>query len=128
MTVDEWVAAYGRAWEDGDPDAAVALFTDDAVYRSHTSREPNRGRDGIHAYWTEATSDQADVDVEFGQPIVAGRRVAVEWWATMRVGGEELTLPGCLVLRFDEDGLCEELREYWFVEPGHRPAPDGWRR
>jgi hypothetical protein len=126
MTVAEWVDAYRQAWENADPDAAVALFTPDAVYRSHTARDPHRGRDGIRAYWSEATSDQGDVDVEFGQPIVAERRAAVEWWATMQVGGEGLTLPGCLVLRFDEDGLCEELREYWFLESGRRPAPTGW--
>ena len=27
-------------------------------------------------------------------------------------GGREVTLPGCLVLRFTPDGRCEELREY----------------
>jgi uncharacterized protein (TIGR02246 family) len=126
LTLADWLAEYGRAWREADPDGAIALFAEDAVYRSHTSREPHRGRDGIRVYWTEATSDQADVDVQFGVPIVADGRAAVEWWATMRVAGEELTLPGCLVLRFDEDGLCEELREYWFVEPGRRPPPEGW--
>ncbi len=38
----------------------------------------------------------------------------------------ELTLPGCLVLRFADDGRCEELREYWHVESGRRHPPAGW--
>ena len=67
-----------------------------------------------------------------------GRRAVVEWWATMRDGDwaatqgsedDRLTLPGCLVLRFSVDGLCEELREYWNVGfgPPARP-PKGWER
>jgi hypothetical protein len=42
--------------------------------------------------------------------------------------GEEITIPGCLLLRFAPDGRCEELREYWHVEPGRYEPPDGWGR
>ncbi len=39
----------------------------------------------------------------------------------------DVTLPGCLLLRFSEDGLCEELREYWNLETGDRILPQtGW--
>ena len=58
MTVAEWIEAYGRAWRERDADAAAALFID-AVYRAHPPREPHRGREGIHAYWSGATSKQA---------------------------------------------------------------------
>lgn len=38
------------------------------------------------------------------------------------------TLPGCL-LRFDDTGLCEELREYWHVAFGEPLSPpEGWGR
>jgi len=64
--------------------------------------------------------------VRMGTPIVVGDRVVVEWWATMRDDGQEITLPGCLLLRFASDGRCAALREYWHVEPGrHGPHP-GW--
>jgi hypothetical protein len=36
------------------------------------------------------------------------------------------TLPGCLVLRFDDSGLCEELREYWHLEADRCKPPGGW--
>jgi deazaflavin-dependent oxidoreductase (nitroreductase family) len=36
---------------------------------------------------------------------------------------EELAMPGCLLLRFSESGLCEELREYWHIEMGSRIFP-----
>jgi ketosteroid isomerase-like protein len=126
MTVQEWVEEYGRAWREKDSDAVVALFTEDAEYRSSPFRVPDTGSDGIHGYWTRATSTQEEADVVMGTPIVDGNKVAVEWWATMRDDGEEITLPGCLLLRFAPDGRCEALREYWHVEPGrHEPHP-GW--
>ena len=40
--------------------------------------------------------------------------------------GEEVTLPGCLLLRLEDDGRCSDLREYWNVEPGTRDPFDGW--
>jgi hypothetical protein len=126
MTRHEWLEAYRRAWEDADVEAAVGLFTEEAVYRSSPFREPSVGHDGIRSYWAGATATQEETRVRIGEPIIAGDRVAAEWWATMRDEGEDITLPGCLVLRFAPDGRCEELREYWHVEPGHRDPPVGW--
>jgi hypothetical protein len=126
MDVAGWIEAYGRAWRNGDPEAAASLFTEDAVYRSSPFRPADVGREGIRAYWRRATSTQEAVEVVFGEPVVCGRKAAVEWWTTMRDEGEEITLPGCLLLRFDAGGLCEELREYWHVERGRREPPEGW--
>jgi nuclear transport factor 2 (NTF2) superfamily protein len=126
MTAAEWIAAYGRAWRERDPDAAAALFTDDAVYRSHPLHEPHVGADAIREYWRRATSTQQELELRFGTPIVEKDRAAVEWWAQMRVDGDDVTLPGILYLRFAEDGRCEELRETWHLEEGRHPPPDGW--
>lgn len=126
MDLGAWLAAYGRAWRERDADAAAALFTEDAVYRSHPFREPHVGRDEIRAYWRGATSKQEGLELRFGEPVSAGSRAGVEWWAVMREGGEWVTVPGCLVLRFAGDGRCEELREYWHLEAGRRGPPEGW--
>ena len=128
MNAEEWIAAYRRAWLERDPERVVELFTDDAVYRSSPFREPHFGSAGIRDYWTRATSTQEELDLRFGDPVVEGSKVVVEWWAIMRDEGAWITLPGCLLLRFAEDGRCEELREYWHVEDGrHEPHP-GWGR
>ena len=71
---------------------------------------------------------QRETLVRIGEPIEAGSKVAVEWWTTMREGENEITLPGCLVLRFAEDGRCKELREYWHVEHRRIDPPEGWGR
>jgi ketosteroid isomerase-like protein len=123
----DWIEGYRRAWEERDPEAAAALFTEDASYRSSPFREPpHLGREGVVAYWTEATSSQADVEVEMGEPLVDGDHAAVEWWTRMRAGGEEITLVGCLLLRFAPDGRREDLREYWNYEGGRLAPHEGW--
>jgi ketosteroid isomerase-like protein len=126
VTLDEWIEGYRRSWEEGDGEALLRLFIEDAVYRSHPFREPHVGHAGIHAYWRRATDTQGEVRVVMGRPFVDGPRVAVEWWTTMVDEGEEITLPGCLLLRFADDGRCVELREYWHVEPGRKEPHSGW--
>ena len=127
MQLADWIEGYRRAWVERDPEAAAALFTEDASYRSSPFREPpNLGHEGVLAYWAQAVSTQEDVEVEMGEPLVDGGHVAVEWWTRMRADGEEITLVGCLLLRFAADGRCEDLREYWNVESGRLPPHGGW--
>jgi steroid delta-isomerase-like uncharacterized protein len=121
-----WIDAYARAWREGDAEAAAALFTETAMYRSAPFRPPHVGREEIVRYWREEPARHERVELCFGTPVVQGRRVAVEWWASMVQDGETVTGPGCLVLRFDRDGRCEELREYWHEQPGRHEPPSGW--
>jgi ketosteroid isomerase-like protein len=126
MDVGSWLEAYRKAWEDKDADAAAALFDERATYRSNIFEEPYEGQDGVRRYWSDVTQTQEDVRVVMGRPFVDGDRVAAEFWTTMRSGGADVTLPGCLLLRFGEDGRCLALREYWHFEQGRREPPPGW--
>ena len=126
MDVEAWLEGYRVAWERKDADAAAALFTDDATYRANIFEEPYEGRDGVRRYWQQVTSTQEDVRVRIGRPFTDGDRVAAEFWTTMRNGGDEITLPGCLLLRFDDGGLCRALREYWHIQPGRLDPPPVW--
>jgi uncharacterized protein (TIGR02246 family) len=125
--IQAWLERYRRAWEDADADAAAALFTEDAVYRSSPFREPRVGQKSIREYWRNATGTQSGTRVRIGRPVVEGDRVAVEWWATYTDADEgEGTLPGILMLRFARDGRCAELRETWNWEAGIRHPHPGW--
>jgi SnoaL-like domain len=121
-----WIETYGRAWETGDEELVITLFTDDASYRSSPFREPFLGHEAIRAYWRRGAGAQRETRVRMGRPFVDAERVAVEWWTTMIDDGKEVTLPGCLLLRFEGDGRCSDLREYWAVEPGRREPFPGW--
>lgn len=127
MRVEEWAERYARAWEEADDNAVGALFTEDATYRSDPFKEPYKGRDGIRRYWREVTATQANVEVAVGRTLAIESRALVEWWTQMDSGGTPVTLPGALILDFDERGLCRALREYWNLEIGTRmPPPKGW--
>jgi uncharacterized protein (TIGR02246 family) len=126
MVLTDWIEGYRRAWEAGDAELVIRLFTEDASYRSNPFEEPHVGHDGIRAYWEGVTSQQRDARVSMGRPFVDGDRVAVEWWTRMTSEGEEVTLPGCLLLRFGPDGRCNDLREYWNFTAGLREPFAGW--
>lgn len=123
MTVQEWIDAYGAAWEERDPAAAAALFTEDASYRSLIYEEPHVGQGGVAEYWRSVTASQRDVRVQMGEPFVDGERVAVEFWTNMNADGAPVTLAGCLLLYFAADGRCRRLREYWNFVPGSADPP-----
>jgi hypothetical protein len=126
MDLDIWLDSYARAWETADEDLVASLFTADASYRSSPFREPFRGHDEIRAYWRQGAGNQRETQVRMGRPFVDGSRVAVEWWTTMIEGGQEVTLPGCLLLRLDADGRCSDLRENWQIERGRHGPFAGW--
>jgi ketosteroid isomerase-like protein len=126
MELAEWVERYGRAWETADEELVLSLFTESAHYRSSPFREPYVGHDEIRAYWRRGAGGQANTRVRMGRPFVDGHRVAVEWWTTMSDDGEDVTLSGCLLLRFEADGRCSDLREYWNLERGHHEPFGGW--
>jgi SnoaL-like domain len=125
-TLETWLAEYRRAWAERDADAAADLFTEDGVYASAPFRPPHVGRERIREYWRWEPARHESLDLRFGTPIIEGNRAAIEWWAIMRQDGELVTGPGCLVLRFDRAGRCEELREYWHEAAGAHPPPARW--
>ena len=101
-------------------------FTPAASYRNNIFKPPHVGHEAIADYWRRAASTQ-NTKVRMGKPLVTAERVVVEWWTTMTdptKGG--ITLPGCLLLKFAEDGRCEDLWEYWQVQEGCHEPPEGW--
>ncbi len=62
-------------------------------------------------------------EVWFGEPVTSGDRAAVEYWATIHVKGQDVTLAGVSFLRFDGDGLVVEHRDVWAEADGARERP-----
>jgi len=123
-----WIDGWSRAWPAEDADAVGALYTPDAVYRSHPFRPPHIGSEGARDYARQAFVDETLVEVRFGEPVASGNRAAVEYWAILEADGKELTLAGTTVLRFAADGRVEEHREYWSMGEGAMEPPPGWGR
>jgi ketosteroid isomerase-like protein len=123
-----WADGYAQAWRALDAEAAAALYAEDVVARTAPLRPPARGRKAVLDYTRRVFAEESEHEVWFGEPVEAGDRAAVEWWATYLEDGREVTLSGCSMLRFGPDGLVLESRDYWHEEEGRRPPPAGWGR
>jgi hypothetical protein len=110
-----WLDAYGRAWETGDADLAVSLYSSDIEYYETPYDEPKRGTEGVRRYCDEAASAQRDVRFWHRPYAVLGDTAIAGWGASfIRVpSGVSVELDGIFVLKFDEHGRCRELREWW---------------
>ena len=115
--LEGWLAAYGVAWEQGDPDAVVKLFTEDASYQVTPFREPMRGRPAIHEYWSQVPKNQGDIS--FGSTVLCEGPAVAHWWARYNATRTDnwTRLDGIFWLEFDEAGLCTSLREWWHADP-----------
>jgi ketosteroid isomerase-like protein len=122
-----WAAVWAQAWPAMDVEAIVALYADGVRYRARAFREPDRGTAGVRAYLEQNFAVEGGIVCQFGEPVAAGDRAAVEWWASWEEDGHELTMAGVSLLRFDESGLVTDHRDYWNQDDDRRAAPyPGW--
>ncbi len=64
LSLPELAVAYSQAWANHDPDAIVALHTEDAVFHLHDVMEPWVGHDAIRAAAAGLFADQPDLGFE----------------------------------------------------------------
>ena len=107
---ERWRRTWARGWHGHEAEPILALYAEDACFRSHPFRDPQSPGD----YIVPTLAAEAWADCEFMDPVVEGRRAAVEWRAEVRLkdGGME-RLAGVTLLRFREDGLVVEQRDFW---------------
>jgi uncharacterized protein (TIGR02246 family) len=110
-----WVEAWSKGWATHDPTLIAARYAEDCEFRSHPFRASLHGRAGARAYAEQAFAEERSSIASFHDPIVgADGRAAVEYRATiMTTDGKTAALAGVTLLRFDDDGLVREHRDYW---------------
>lgn len=124
--VKNWLESFGRVWRERDAKGAAAIFTEDASYRNTPFLdEPFVGHEAIEGFWKAAVADVADVDFRYGVPVIEGDRVGVEWWTTLKSGGDDYTLAGNFLLTFSGDRVSD-LRESFVKQQGTRSPHPGW--
>jgi hypothetical protein len=107
---ERWRRTWARGWHDHDAGPILELYAPDATLQSHPFREVVAPAD----YIVPTLDAEAWADCELLEPIVEGDRAVVEWRADTRLkdGGAE-KLAGVSLLRFDENGLVVEQRDFW---------------
>jgi ketosteroid isomerase-like protein len=110
QAVERWRETWERCWRTHEADEIVALYADDAYFKSHPFRDPQSPRDYIEP--TLAAEESAEC--EFREAIVDGDRAVVQWSAETKLkdGGTE-KLAGVSLLRFDDAGFVIEQRDFW---------------
>jgi nuclear transport factor 2 (NTF2) superfamily protein len=121
-----WAGVWQSAWASKDVEAIVALYAPSTRYRALVLREPELGSAGVRAYLTRTFGEEDAIECRFGVPVVGDDRAAVEWWASWTEDGDDLTMAGVTLLRFDEHGLVVDHRDYWNQSDRREPPFDGW--
>jgi SnoaL-like protein len=118
-----WIVAWTRAWRTKDPAALVPVYADRVVFRSHPFRDPQ----APVAYARDAFADEGDeLDLWWSNPVAAGNRAAVEWWAVLTENGNLVTLAGTSILEFGPDERVVDQHDYWAMTPGRVEPWSGW--
>jgi SnoaL-like domain len=111
----QWLEAYGRAWESRDPQAAAELYADNGTYQVTPFLEPLSGRQTILDYWTEVA--RTEQDISFGYEILAvTEHLGIARWHASFVRtppGLPTKLDGVFVISLGPEGKCTSLREWW---------------
>ena len=117
--VEDWLARYGEAWENGDCELVVSLFSENATYAETPFDTPMVGHDEIRAYWRDGAATTQE-EVSFSSTIwLIDQAVAVAAWQAEYVrlpARTAVCLDGVFRLEFEpvvDSVRCVALREWW---------------
>lgn len=120
-TLDDWLWAYGQAWERKDPEGFGALFTHDAEYFWTPLDPPKSGRPEIRRAFERAVSQQRDIHFTYELTMMDKAVSIVHWKCRFKRMPEdhEVKLDGIMLVRMNDAGKCYEFREWWHSNEPH---------
>jgi steroid delta-isomerase-like uncharacterized protein len=80
--LEKVIAAYGKAWNDHDIEAILALHTENSVFENHTSGGQAVGRDAIRGILNGVFATFPDIRFDARRTYVRDGVVTQEWTAT----------------------------------------------
>lgn len=106
------LARFKHAREARDPDRMLALFAEDAEFRSHPFEPALTGALDIRRHWNSVAAEQATVEFDAERVWVAGRTVLSSWHEayTRRANGERVRVRAFSTFELDDAGLIARLR------------------
>ncbi len=112
---ENWLQAYGAAWQAKDASAFAALFEEDGLYYWTPFEDPKKGRDEIAAAFSDAVANQQDIDFGARLLYVQAQLGAAHWSCafTRTNTGERVHLDGIFVVQFNDKGSALSFREWW---------------
>lgn len=84
---NKWLATYGMAWKEGDPQGAANLYAEGAICQATPFDHPMTGKEAIQKYW-QASFRRVD-------------------------SNHSVEMDGILIADFDDSGTCNDFKEWW---------------
>ena len=108
------LAAYKRARERRDPDAALALYADGAEHRENPFRDPIVGTNAIRAMWNDMAASQANTEFDAERVWVVGDTVLAGYHAafTDRDTAARTRVRGFMTMELNNERLIQRLRDW----------------
>jgi ketosteroid isomerase-like protein len=125
--VEDWVAAYERAWRTAGTEPLAELFAGDAVYSMGPFEESARGMAAIAELW-ERERQGPDEEFEMTHEVVAVEADVAVVRVEVRYGPpRHLHYRDLWIVRFGADGRCHRFEE-WPFWPEKGIVPEGGSR
>jgi ketosteroid isomerase-like protein len=109
--LEEFFTRYGRAWATHDPDAIVAMHTDDTVFHLHDVAEPSCGRAAVREVIASAFEQMPDLRFERRRVLFGADHVVSEYVMSGSVGEKPFACDGVDVFTL-RDGLVARKDSY----------------
>lgn len=114
----KWLDTYGNASENNDPNASAGLFAQNALYYESPFDAPIIGRAAIFQYWVNGTQKLKDKTTSYEIIAVKDNLGVARWQAKFTVieTGNRLALDCLFLVEFNDEGLCQNFREWWHIQ------------
>jgi ketosteroid isomerase-like protein len=123
--VEEWIAAYERAWRTAGTEPLAGLFTESASYSMGPYEEPAVGQTAIAALW-ERERRGPEEEFEMSHEVIAVESDTAVVRVEVRYGPPQaLEYRDLWIVRFDSDGRCREFEEWPFWPEREIPKGEG---
>lgn len=106
------VHAYIAAFDQGDAEAAAALFADDAVVEDPVGTPPKRGIAEIREFYAMSIATGAKLEL-LGDPRCVADYVAFPFAVKLAMNGAEMVIEVIDTFRLNADGKITEMRAFF---------------
>lgn len=115
------VLAYASFFEQGDVEAIVALFTEDAVFEDPVGQPAHVGHEAIRAFFKAgfAAVNGSMVMIPEGEVRVAERHAACAMRVTCSKAHEPFWIATLDAFTFNQQGLFTHMQAFWGPENFH---------
>lgn len=101
----------------GDLEGVLALYADDATVEDPVGNPPQRGKEAIRAFYTQAIASNAQLKITAPQRGSSGNAAAMALDVEVTMpGGPKMIIGVIEIMRFDEAGKVEAMQAYWGPE------------